>query len=66
MAAKASYWQRYTSLPRPVRLWIGVTTLGIAAYGNHRMNQIWEQERLRKEAEQLLQREEGNESGVKV
>jgi hypothetical protein len=58
MAAKPGYWQRYTALPRSVRLWIGLTTLGIAAYGNYRMNQVWERERLRKEAEKQLEMED--------
>ncbi|CAN6674482.1 hypothetical protein TRVA0_054S00760 [Trichomonascus vanleenenianus] len=51
-------WQKYTELPRNVRLYIGLSTLVVAFVGDRWSRKIEEETRLRQEAEKRLAEEE--------
>lgn len=53
----ASLWQKYSSLPRQGRLWIGVSTAVIAYFGGELVDNMYENQLIKEEAERRIKQE---------
>lgn len=52
--SSVSIWQKYQSLPKTGRLWIGITTLVVAYGGGKVVDQMYDEALIREEAERRL------------
>lgn len=53
----ASLWQKYSSLPRQGRLWIGVSTAIVAYFGGELVDNMYENQLIKEEAERRIKQE---------
>ncbi|VVT48616.1 uncharacterized protein SAPINGB_P001866 [Magnusiomyces paraingens] len=53
-----SFWQKYNSIPRTGRLWIGVSTLLVAYFGGELVDRMYENRLVEDEAERRLKHQE--------
>lgn len=50
-----SLWQKYNSLPRNGRLYIGFTTMAVAYFGGKLVDNMYDEQLLKEEAERRLE-----------
>lgn len=49
-----SLWQKYMSLPKQGRLWIGITTMGVAYVGGKIVDNMYDEALIKEEAERRI------------
>lgn len=53
-----SLWQKYNSLPKTGRLWIGITTMIVAYFGGQLVDRMYDNKLIEEEAQRRIQHDE--------
>lgn len=53
----SNLWQKYNSLPRMGRLWIGISTAAVAYFGGEMVDKMYDNQLIKEEAERRIKQE---------